>query len=99
MAPTRKALEEKVGRLQPSRVGAIVKELVDRLKVRLIHDLSRGGVHQQVNISERVILPRLSDLSKDLLELAGEANHLEDLEIFIIDFKDAFKQLHVAPEE
>ena len=79
--------------------GVIVKELVDRLKVRLIHDLSRGGVNQQVKLRERVILPSLSDLAKDLIELAGKGDHLEDLEIFIIDFKDAFKQLRVAPEE
>ena len=40
---TRQELAAELGRLYPSRVGVIVKEAVERIKVKLIHDLSRGG--------------------------------------------------------
>ena len=48
--PSRAALEERYGKITPSRVAAIVKETPTGKKTRLIHDMSRSGVNQRVRI-------------------------------------------------
>ena len=47
---------------------------------------------------ERVVLPRATDVvidALDLMELCGTP----EVELFVLDFQDAFKQLTIAPEE
>ena len=85
-APTRKELEHKVGPIHPSRVGVIIKELADRIKVRLIHDLSRSGINQQVKLHERVVLPRLGDLARDISELIKAGGNIKYLLLLVVDF-------------
>ena len=97
-AESRHTLEEKYGPLTPSRVGVIVKRgQVDR--VRLIHDLSRSGVNHNIRLPERLVLPRLSDAMHSVQELLSQAAPEEQVELLVLDFKDAFKHLHVHPDE
>jgi hypothetical protein len=97
--PTRAAMEEAVGPSTPSKVGVIVKEKGGRVKVRLIHDLSRSGVNQQVTLPERIVLPRLSDVVANLLKLLRSRSPTNEVECAVLDFKDAFKQLQINPSE
>ena len=96
--PTREALEAKVGPATVHRIGVIAKIRAGVEKLRLIHDLRRSGVNQRVKCKERLVLPRISDLMQDILdviELAGP----EGGECMILDFADAFRQLPVAENE
>ena len=96
--PTREALEAKVGLATVNRIGVIAKIRAGVEKLRLIHDLRRSGVNQRVKCKERLVLPRISDLMQDILdviELAGP----EGGECMILDFADAFRQLPVAENE
>ena len=67
--PTLRQLENQVGPVTLNKIGVIAKQVNEVTKLRLIHDLKRSGVNQRVVITERVILPRLSDLVEDLLTL------------------------------
>ena len=99
IAPDRATLEEKLGPLVPSRIGVIIKFKGKKRKVRLIHDLSRGGVNQTVVISERVVLPRASDVFESVHALAGTCQGDRVLTFLSLDFKDAFKHLQISEDE
>ena len=99
ITPDRATLEEKLGPLVPSRIGVIIKTKGKKRKVRLIHDLSRGGVNQTVVISERVVLPRASDVFESVHTLAGTCQGDRVLTFLSLDFKDAFKHLQISEDE
>ena len=95
----REVLEREVGPLTPSRVGVIVKNKNDITKVRLIHDLSRSGVNHRVQLPERVVLPRLCDVAEAARDFVTDRKADTVVEMLVLDFKDAFKQMHVAASE
>ena len=82
-----------------SKIGVIAKQKDDKLKVRLIHDLKRSGANQLVRTSERIVLPRISDVIDDALDIADGLQPDEDLEAMVLDCADAFQQLTVAAQE
>ena len=76
----------------------MAKEKLGELKVRPVHDLRRSGVNERVVVRERVVLPRVTDVVADTLDLQEEWPKC-DVEYFVLDFKDAFKQLSLDPRE
>ena len=38
-------------------------------KIRLIHDLRRSGINARITLHERIVLPRLTDVARDALDL------------------------------
>ena len=97
--PNDEMLEAKVGKAVYSKIGVIAKLKGEKLKVRLIHDLKRSGANQLVQTTERIILPRITDVVNDALEIGEDLQPEEDVEAMVLDFADAFKQLTVAPQE
>ena len=87
------------GKVTISKVGAVVTTKNGKKKVRLIHDLRRSLVNTEVVIKERLVLPRLSDLIDDTTDMMLKARDHESIELVVLDFADAFKQLHVSPLE
>ena len=96
---SRARLEDQLGPLTLSRIGVVVTTKEGNTKHRLIHDLSRSGVNHLVKLPERQVLPRLEDITGRLKLLARTCKPGEDLEIMVLDFKDAFKQLRVSEKE
>ena len=92
-------MEAKYGKVMPARVAALVKETPAGTKTRLIHDLSRAGVNQKVEIGERVVLPRACDVFDSIVRLAFRAKPGQSVWLLVLDFADAFKHLHVHPSE
>ena len=82
-----------------SKMACLVSEKDGRIKIRLIHDLRRSLVNSQVSEEERLVLPRLSDLIRDVLDLLDLLQADEEVHIFGGDFRDVFKQLFVHAEE
>ena len=94
-AATRKELEQEVGPLKLAKIAVIVKGE----KVHLIHDMRRNGTNSKVQLEERLVLPRLKDIVEGVMKLmAGKAND-EGIDFLTLDFRDAFKQLHVVESE
>ena len=92
---SRDELEHEVGTLQLVKIAVIVKGE----KVRLIHDMRRNGTNAKVVFHERLVLPRLRDVVQGVMVLLeNKANH-EGIEFLTLDFRDAFKQLHVVASE
>ncbi len=85
---TKAELHRMRGAVVYNKIGVIAKIKHQLLKIRLIHDLRRSGVNSKVVMHERVILPRLMDVVRDLLALQQE--HGLGWDVFIADFKDAF---------
>ncbi|CAK0883204.1 unnamed protein product, partial [Prorocentrum cordatum] len=83
-----------------SKVALLVKTREDgSTKARIIIDLLRSGVNGGVALPERVVLPRLSDLTAavlDLMEVDVRADWHPDedwYELCTVDFEDAFHTL------
>ena len=91
----RAELEHWVGTLQLAKIAVLVKGT----KIRLIHDLRRNGTNARVTFRERLVLPRVDDLITAIMELLQRQVSGEGLELLTLDFRDAFKQLHVVPSE
>ena len=49
------------------------------MKVRLIYDFKRSGPNHLVQTTERIVLPRISDVIDDALEIADGLQPNEDL--------------------
>ena len=66
------------------------------LKHRLVWDLRRSGVNMAILQGERVVLPRLLDLVKDVRQIASESTP-----IFLMgtDVTEAFHQVPLHPSE
>jgi len=95
--PTLKAVSHYLGE-DPvmSKFGLIVKVRFDKVKKRLILDSKASGVSKVASKLERVILPRLLDAAYDLLMLLATG---KEVEIFVLDFEDAFWILPLAANE
>ena len=89
----RAELEQEVGALHLAKIAVVV----DGTKVRLIHDLRRNGTNARVTFWERLALPRVKDLITGIMELFQKQTSGEGVELLTLDFRDAFKQLHVVP--
>ena len=82
-----------------SKVALLVKERDDgTMKVRMIIDLRRSGGNGNVNLTERVVLPRLSDLTASIVDLMegeswGPLGPDHGYEVAVVDFEDAFHTL------
>ena len=94
-APTREELERQVGPLQLAKIDVIVKGE----KVLLIHDMRRNGNNSKVQLEERLVLPKLKDIVEGVMDLMANKSNEESIEFLTLDFRDAFKQLHVMKSE
>ena len=97
--PTAKHAEKHHKGIVVSKMGAVVTVKDGHKKVRVIHDLRRSLVNAKIRIAERLVLPRMSDVIDDCVDLMLATETSEDVEAAVFDFKDAFKHLRVAPEE
>ena len=98
-APDRRTLEGQVGTLVPSAIGVIVKVKAGVQKIRLVHDLRRSFVNQHILMSERIVLPRMSDVVEDISVLLESLQPGETVKLLSLDFSNAFKQLTVRQNE
>ena len=74
------------------------------VKHRLIIDLLRSGGNSLANIPERIVLPRVQDVVKDIQELwqqhGGQPQGVDwGMELVGADLSDAYCHFGVAPEE
>jgi hypothetical protein len=83
-----------------SKLAAVIKERPDKsIKVRLIVDFLRSGVNALLKAGERVVLPRLRDVLRNIMWMQAKAEGGDDVELFVADFMDAFHTLPVSDEE
>ena len=81
-----------------TRIATLVKAREDgSKKVRFIVDMRRSGVNALSTAGERIVLPRGSDLVRDLMDLME--HHDQNVEIMTADFSDAFLNLGIAEAE
>ena len=73
---------------QLTPVACIVKEAHGREKVRLVVDMRRSAVNGQMDVRERVVLPRVSDVAEGVRSLVAKSDN--PVEFLCCDFKDAF---------
>ena len=59
-------------------------------RTAIILDLKKSGVSKRTRKTHRVVLPRLSDLVHDLLDLLATREPHQSVEVFVLDFTDAF---------
>ena len=91
----RQEIENDVGTVDLAKIAVVVKGE----KVRLIHDMRRNGTNSKVTFEERIVLPRVKDIIEGVMELLERKNNNEGVEFLTLDFRDAFKQLHVVASE
>lgn len=84
-----------------SKLAAITKIKPDgTVKLRLIVDMLRSGLNKFVKLNERILLPRIRDVIKDVMSLLGQENSEEDeVELAVVDFVDAYQTIGVHPDE
>ena len=82
-----------------SKLAMITKEKNGRIKRRLVLDCKRSGIVKASFLNKRILLPRIIDAVHDHLDLSAIAEPWEEVEMFILDFLDAFWQLPNHPEE
>ena len=82
-----------------SKFHTIVKEKGGKVRRRTILDLKRSGMTRRTAKTHRVVLPRVSDLITDILKLLCDCPNGEGVEVFNLDFADAFWQIPLRPEE
>eukprot|EP00971_Amphidinium_carterae_P352447 6492599-Amphidinium_carterae.1 len=97
-------LKREVGRPILSKLGLITKEVLRpdgsyKTKRRLILDCRRSGVNTHARQSSRILLPMPRDVAHDVLHLLQFVQSRESVEALVIDLKDAFFQVPLAPEE
>ena len=80
-----------------SKFGLVVKEKAGVTKKRLILDAKASGISDVASKRERVILPRILDVAQNMHKL--QAIRSEPVELFILDFADAFLLLPLAADE
>ena len=96
----RRKLEGSYGPLVPSAMGLILKVKQDGTKkARLVHDLRRSRVNEFISCEERLVLPRIRDAEEDILLALESKRPGEKVEVWSLDFSDAFKQLPVRHQE
>ena len=62
-------------------------------------DLKKSGISGRTKKTHRVTLPRLSDVVRDLLTLLSTRNCHQTVEVFVLDFADAYWQIPLEPNE
>ncbi|CAK0867373.1 unnamed protein product, partial [Prorocentrum cordatum] len=85
-----------------SKVALLTKVRDDgTTKVRLIIDLRRSGGNGFVDLPERVVLPRLSDLVDGIVDLMAVDDQTADVgyEVCVMVFEDAFHMLAIREED
>ena len=83
-----------------SKLAAILKPRADgSLKVRLVIDYRRSGVNAHVRTPERVVLPRIKDALDDAVYLMSQDGGSGRISMMVLDFKDAFHTIPVAPRD
>ncbi|CAE8696540.1 unnamed protein product, partial [Polarella glacialis] len=87
-----------------TKMACLIKTKPDgSLKIRLIVDMRRSGVNGLMVIRERIVLPRVTDVTegtRSLLREAGaESDETIEPEFLILDFSDAFYTCHLATKE
>ena len=88
------------GKVHPSPLGNVTTEKDDgSLKHRLIQDQRMNNVNAAAVLPERQVLPRGVDHGADLAFLNEDKKDTEELNTLILDFKDAFMSIPVAPRE
>ena len=80
-----------------SKFGLVVKTRNGITKKRLILDAKASGISEIASKKERILLPRILDVAHNILNL--QALGPEEVELFILDFADAFWLLPLAAEE
>ena len=80
-----------------SKFGLVVKERNGVMKKRLILDAKSSGITGVASKHERILLPRILDVAHNVLNLQAEGT--DDVELFILDFADAFWLLPLAEVE
>ena len=95
-SPEKQILQQEVGKLILSRVGAVVTTKHGHVKTRLIHDLRRSRVNGMTQVPERVILPRLIDAAESACAVMREAGAAD---MVVMDFSDAFKHVPITHNE
>ena len=88
-------LERQVGSIQLAKIAVIVKSD----KVRVIHDRRRNRTNCKVQLKERHVLLRLKHIVEGVMKLMAGKSNEEGIEFLTLDFRDAFKQLHVTESE
>ena len=94
-AANRGDIEKDVGPLHLAKIAVVVKGE----KVRLIHDMRKNGTNSKVPFQERLVLPKVKDIVGGFMELPEDRNNNDGVEFLTLDFRDAFKQLHVVASE
>jgi hypothetical protein len=89
-----------------SKVALILKERADgSTKTRLIVDMRRSGVNGGVVVTERIVLPRMSDYTASIIDLMeynleeDQTGDEENIELATVDFEDAFHTLELKEED
>lgn len=84
-----------------SKLGMITKIKNEKTKRRLILDCRRSGISDGSCLRERIVLPRLTDVVNDVIDLFGilDKSTDDEIEIFIIDFTDAFWHIPLKHSE
>lgn len=83
-----------------TKLGCIVKLRPDHTeKVRIIVDSRRSGVNGLTSIHERVVLPRVTDITSTWYRLTRSHEGSKVIEMMTADFKDAFNMLQLADAE
>ena len=93
---SREEAEAVHGKIRQNKLGCITK--VGK-RPRLVWDFRRSGVNDRCVVPERATLPRLSDAVCDVRELLLAALPGEEVELVVLDFKDAFKAVPLHPAE
>ena len=70
--PNSVALEARHGQVSYSRIGVIRKIKDNAVELRLMHGLRRSGVNQKVCMTECIVLPRIVDVTMDILSVSKE---------------------------
>ena len=83
-----------------NKFACVMKARLDgTVKRRIIMDSKRSLVTEASRKSYRAVLPRATDLVHDILDLMATADSPEDLDILVLDAKDAFWQVPLHPKE
>ena len=84
-----------------TRMACMVKRRDSgELKYRIVVDSRRSGINGLMEVRERVILPKITDVVAIIHHLQSSNSSWDaPLELYSIDFKDAFHMLPLRPEE
>ena len=85
-------------RLHPAPMGNISKTTATGTKHRVLQDLRIHHVNEVAVVPERSFLPRGVDHALDLAKLSAQTS-LDEVEVLILDFKDAFMSIPLNEKE